>query len=238
MELRNFTYLALLLIAIAYPLLKSFEHRLQFYKKLKFIIPAIVLTAIPFLIWDVIFESHEIWSFSPNYTIGLTILGLPLEEWLFFLVIPYACFFIYETMIYFSGKVTFKYIRHITLVLAFLLFVVSLLTVDLTYTFVSFLLASILLFIIVYRKRIAFHLSNFFKGYLVSLIPFFIVNGILTKLPVVLYNNEENLSLRIYSIPVEDSVYLLSLLFINFSLYEIFRQYDRKRQTKTQGGDR
>ncbi|MBS3776636.1 MAG: lycopene cyclase domain-containing protein [Bacteroidales bacterium] len=238
MEYSNFTYLFLLLIAIAYPLAKSFESRIRFYTKLKYIIPAIIITAIPFLIWDIIFENHHIWSFSSDHTIGVNMLGLPLEEWLFFLIIPYACFFIYETVIYFAGRVTFRFIRQTTLFLAFFLFLAGLLTVHLSYTFVSFILASVILFIIANKKHIAVHLSNFFKGYLVSLIPFFIINGVLTKLPVVLYNNEENLSLRIYSIPVEDAVYLLSLLFINFSLYEIFKQYDRKRQAQAQNGNR
>lgn len=238
MEYSNFTYLFLLLITIAYPLAKSFESRLQMYKKLKYIIPAIIITAIAFLIWDIIFENHHIWSFSPAHTIGVNILGLPLEEWLFFFIIPYACFFIYETVIYFTGRVTFRYIRQVTIFLALFLFLAGLLTVHLSYTFVSFILASVILFMIANKKHIAVHLSNFFKGYLVSLIPFFIINGVLTKLPVVLYNNEENLSLRIYSIPVEDAVYLLSLLFINFSLYEIFKQYDRKRQAQAQDGNR
>jgi lycopene cyclase domain-containing protein len=238
MNISNFTYLLLLIITIAYPLAKSFEHRLRFYTKLKYILPAIIITAVPFLIWDVLFEKHNVWSFSHDHTIGLYILGLPIEEWLFFFVIPYACFFIYETMKYFAGRITFRYIRFITMGLAILLLVIGLLTVHLTYTFVSFVLAAIILFIIANRRSIAFHLSNFYKGYLVALFPFLLINGVLTKLPVVLYNNEENLSLRIYSIPVEDAVYLLSLLFINFSLYEIFRQYDRKRQAQAQNGNR
>jgi len=238
MEYTKFTYLLLLLVSVAYPLAKTYEPTLRFYKNLKYIIPAIIITAVPFLIWDVFFEKHNIWSFSHNHTIGFFILGLPIEEWLFFFIIPYACLFIYETMKYFTSRITFRYIRYITIGLATLLLIIGVLTVHLSYTFISFILASIILFIIANRKHIAAHLSNFFKGYLVSLVPFLIVNGVLTKLPVVLYNNEENLSLRIYSIPVEDSVYLLSLLFINFSLYEIFRQYDVKRQAQAQNENR
>ena len=228
----KFTYLALLLLTLVYPVWKSFDARINFYKKLKYILPAIIITAVPFIIWDVIFENNHIWTFSSEYTIGVTILGLPLEEWLFFLVIPYACIFIYETMIYFTGHITFRYIRQITFILAVFLLITGVFTLHLSYTSVSFLLAAIILFIIARKNYIAKHLSNFFKGYLVSLIPFFLVNGVLTKLPVVSYNNEENLSFRIYSIPIEDAVYLLSLLLINFSLYEIFRHYARKRQHK------
>ena len=229
MEIARFTYLFLLLFTIAYPLAKTWDKRLKFHKKLKHIIPSIIITAIPFLIWDVIFQKNQIWTFSHEHTLGLNILGLPIEEWLFFLIIPYACFFIYETMKYFTGKTTFKYIRGISISLALVLFVISLFSVHLNYTFISFVLASLILFILANRKQISHHLSNFFKGYLVSLVPFFLINGVLTKLPVVLYNNEENLSFRLFSIPVEDAIYLLSLLFINFSLYELLNQFQKKK---------
>jgi lycopene cyclase domain-containing protein len=225
MELKNFTYLGLLILTLAYPLYKSFEPKIQFYKKFKYILPSIIITAIPFLIWDVIFEHNNIWSFNPEYTIGFNILGLPIEEWMFFFIIPFACFFIYEVVKYFSKYSEIPYIRGLTIAIALFLFVASLFFVHLDYTFTTLLLGSLVLLIILSVKPIHAKLSSFFKGYVVSLIPFFLVNGVLTKMPVVLYNNSENLSLRIYTIPIEDMVYLLILLFINFTLYETFRLY-------------
>jgi lycopene cyclase domain-containing protein len=238
MEINNFTYLGLLLLSIAVPLIKSFEQKIQFYRKLKYIIPAIFITAVPFLIWDVIFEKHHIWQFNPDYTLGWRILGLPIEEWLFFFVIPYACFFIYEVVKYFTGKKDIPYIKIITLILSGLFLLIGILFSSLDYTFINFILAGILLVILMNIRLIVNRLSNFYKGYLVSLLPFFLVNGVLTKMPVVSYDNGENLSLRIYTIPIEDMVYLLSLLFINFAIYEIFRHYDSKKQFKIEGRDR
>jgi lycopene cyclase domain-containing protein len=93
--------------------------------------------------------------------------------------------------------------------------------------------AAIILFVIAFIKQIYLNLTSYFKGYIVSLLPFFLVNGVLTKMPVVSYNNSENLSVRIYTIPVEDMVYLLSLLFINFALYETIKYYaERKAQSQ------
>ncbi|MEZ4686865.1 MAG: lycopene cyclase domain-containing protein [Bacteroidia bacterium] len=51
-----------------------------------------------------------------------------------------------------------------------------------------------------------------------------LVNGVLTALPVVWYNDLENLNLsRLGSIPVEDPFYGMLLLLMNISLFEWFK---------------
>jgi hypothetical protein len=47
-----------------------------------------------------------------------------------------------------------------------------------------------------------------------------IVNGWLTHLPVVWYNNAENLGIRIYTVPLEDFIYLMGLLLPSVHLYQ------------------
>ena len=67
-------------------------------------------------------------------------------------------------------------------------------------------------------------MGKFYRFYLWHLIPFFIVNGILTGTgingEVVWYNNAENLGIRLGTIPVEDSLYSLSLMLMNISIFE------------------
>lgn len=69
-------------------------------------------------------------------------------------------------------------------------------------------------------------MNKFWITYLVLLLPFFIVNGILTGTgpdnPVVWYNNAENLQLRILTIPVEDFAYGMTLILWNIVLFEAF----------------
>ena len=57
-----------------------------------------------------------------------------------------------------------------------------------------------------------------------SLIPFFIINGILTSLPVVEYHPDHILNIRIFSIPVEDAGYFFLLLLMNTTIYENLRE--------------
>ncbi|HKL37597.1 MAG TPA: lycopene cyclase domain-containing protein [Bacteroidales bacterium] len=237
MEMTRFTYLLLLVLSLAYPLYKSFEPRIRFHTRFRYIFPALILTALPFWIWDIAFEQQGIWHFNPDYTLGVYLWGLPIEEWLFFIIVPFACFFIYEVMLYFTSKASIPYIKPITAGLAIFLLVVGVLSYDHTYTFINFVLASLVLLGMLFKPISPVQLSGFYKGYLMSLLPFFLVNGILTKIPVVSYNNQENLSLRIFSIPVEDMVYLLSLLFINFWIYESIKQYDQRKKAAVKSRD-
>ena len=61
---------------------------------------------------------------------------------------------------------------------------------------------------------------------MILLIPFFIVNGILTGSfiaeEVVWYNNSENLNIRIFTVPIEDIVYAFSLILSNLILIKTF----------------
>lgn len=60
--------------------------------------------------------------------------------------------------------------------------------------------------------------------YLVILPFFFASNGLLTgsllDAPIVWYNNEHNLRLRLTTIPIEDVFYGLLLILLNLALYE------------------
>ena len=66
--------------------------------------------------------------------------------------------------------------------------------------------------------------------YVVHLVPFLLVNGVLTYLPIVWYNNSYNLGRRIVSIPVEDTMYSMLMLLLTISVYEGLRQRKTAKQ--------
>ena len=68
-----------------------------------------------------------------------------------------------------------------------------------------------------------FDMVSFLVSYLIVLIPFLIVNGFLTAIPVVLYDDMENLGIRIYTIPFEDMFYGMLLVMMNVAGFERMR---------------
>lgn len=54
-----------------------------------------------FVAWGMAFVAAEIWGFDARYVCGTALGNLPIEQWLFFPVVNYACLFIYECLRYY-----------------------------------------------------------------------------------------------------------------------------------------
>lgn len=238
MTWENFTYLGLMLGSLSYPLANSWEKRIRYASKWKFLAPAIALTGVFFIAWDVFFTRIGVWSFAPEYVTGIWLVDLPIEEWLFFIIIPFCCVFIYECVDYFLGeKVWQSWAPYVFYALALGLGALAIYHHDKWYTSVK--LGSMALMIVIHIAWFGHrYLGRFLVAYLFTLIPFLLVNGTLTYLPVVSYNDAENLGIRIsdltgipfFNIPIEDTMYSMLLLMMNVSLYE----YGKSRaQAKT-----
>lgn len=84
-------------IAITLPLEPIFRTRV--YRRPLRLIQALLVTAIVFSIWDIIAIHFDLWTYSERYTVGFLLpFGLPLEELVFFLVIPICGVLTYEAV--------------------------------------------------------------------------------------------------------------------------------------------
>ncbi|TVZ60072.1 lycopene cyclase domain-containing protein [Flavobacteriaceae bacterium MAR_2010_105] len=222
----NYLYLMLNIGSFAIPFLFSFHPKLKFYAYWKGFIIATVLTMLIFIPWDIIFTINGIWGFNESYFLGNYLFSLPIEEWLFFICIPYACVFTHYALLQlFPGKeLDQRHVNTITHTIMAILVLLCFLYYDKWYTFINFLYALILLMVV--KTLWPALLKSYYLTFLVMLIPFFIVNGILTgsaiENEVVWYNNDENLNFRIFTIPVEDMVYAFTLILTNLSLTQYF----------------
>lgn len=229
-------YLIVLMISLAGPLALSFERNLRLYRRWKYLLPAIFITMLVFVVWDIIFTHMGIWYFNPIYNSGIYIFKLPLEEYLFFIIIPYACVFSFYALQFHFPKL--KMSGQVTKVLTFLIMALSVIAAskfsDFTYTFVAFLVLPVVLLLSYYvaREVVQYYLAV----YPILLIPFFIINGILTgtgiEQAVFDYHPQAILGIRIFSIPIEDVLYNFSLLLLPLTLTHIFEMKSNKSKSE------
>ena len=225
---KQFTYLLINILTCFFPIVLSFDKKVGFYKKWKFIYPGLLISGGLYLIWDYIFTVQNVWAFNPSYVLGFNIFSLPIEEILFFITVPFACIFIFECLlVYLNPKINPKISRVITYLLILASVILLVIYHDRLYSLINF---STLLVILVYTLvgPIKLDMGQFYLAYLVSLVPFYIVNGILTSIPIVAYANSENMDFRVGTIPFEDHFYSMSLILLNLIFYQYFKQRKSK----------
>jgi lycopene cyclase domain-containing protein len=205
----------------------SFDRNVHYYQKWKALMPAIAIVGGLFIVWDVFFTAQGVWGFNERYFAGWRVFHLPVEEWLFFLTVPFACVFIYECLnFYVKQDVLAKVEPILTPLMAAGFLLVGFLFWGHLYTSTTFLLTGgfVLYHWLFVEGR---YRSRFYLSYIVALIPFLIVNGVLTggytQEPVVIYNPEEYLGIRVTSVPLDDSVYGFLLIFGVVTLFERWR---------------
>lgn len=223
-----YTYLLINLFTILGPLALSFDKKVAFYKKIKYLIPGQIITALLFLIWDHWFTIWGVWGFNDAYITGIKFGALPLEEIMFFLTVPYACVFIYECLnIYFPSDPFKKIVPFLNLLIIAICIFLLINYYNKLYTAITALFTLFFMIQQVVIGKRSF-LGQFYRAYMVAIIPFLIVNGILTTLPVVWYNDTQNLGIRIYTIPADDLLYNFLLFIMNISFYEFFQRKFKK----------
>ena len=223
----KYTYLLINFFSFIIPFIYSFHRKIRFANHFRAFFVGNLITAFIFLIWDFVFTKIGVWGFSETYTTGMKIFELPLEEILFFFCIPFACVFTYYCLtLFYRVKWQKSFATFFVLFLSIILIIGAMLNTDRMYTFSTFLSTGILILMFRYYFQVDW-LDKFFSVFPVLLIPFFIVNGLLTgsglESPVVWYNDSENLGIRLFTIPVEDIVYAMELILLNVFFFERFR---------------
>lgn len=222
----KYLYLSINFFTILVPFIFSFHKKLNFHLNFGSFLKASVLVALPFIVWDAYFTSMGVWGFNDAYVSGIKILGLPLEEVLFFFCIPFSCVFTYHCLrIFFKMEWSKKMEQIIILTLVSFLFTVGFVCFNQLYTSVTFISLGIVLLLLKYYFHVQW-LPQLLSVYVILLIPFSIVNGILTGTgldePVVWYNENHIIGIRFLTIPFEDVFYGLELIILNVFFYTRF----------------
>jgi lycopene cyclase domain-containing protein len=183
-----------------------------------------------FIIWDILFTRLGVWGFNDRYILGVKKFGLPLEEYLFFLQIGFCCMFLYVSMNHILASLQKSWqetwFKKIFFAIAVLDLVAAIYYSSRLYT-LSALGLNALSILVILRHCNWFSWKKLGTGYFFSFIPFTLVNGILTggftPEPVVWYNNLHNIGIRLNTIPIEDSQYMMLMMIMSIFVFEWFQ---------------
>lgn len=218
------TYLIINILIIIVPLLLSFESKISFYKKIPSVLKSILIVSSAFILWDVIATERGDWSFNPEHLTGISFFGLPIEEILFFITVPYACIFIFETVNFYIKDQSIKINSYLIWVLILLSLIIALLSEEKNYTFTVMLFIAVSILLINYFNTAMKYSSNYWLTILISFFPFLVVNYFLTSIPVVTYNDAAFSTFRFITIPIEDFFYSFSMISMWILFYNYFER--------------
>lgn len=217
-------YFWILCFSIAGPFLMSFDSKVGYYRLFRKILLASLVVALPFLAWDMYFTHRGIWGFNADYLQGIFLYNLPLEECLFFFVVPFACLFIHEVqLVYFPVYKAPRLTRIFAWCISLSALLLFFFYMDRAYTATACVIAFLLTVYFFFIRKAGWY-PRFVLTYLFVLLPFLVVNGILTgavtQEPVVWYDPLHITGVRMGTIPLEDLYYNYDLLLPIIALLE------------------
>lgn len=210
-------YLLINILIIFVPLILSFEKKIAFYKKWKYLFLSLSVVSTGYIIWDIYATSQGDWAFNILHTMPYRIGGLPIEEILFFITVPYSAIFIYETLSLYIPDKRINYSPAVSYVATLLLILTAIMFNSQYYTFTVLLFSAGFLILAELKMKPLLRSRNYWLFVTFMYLPFFVVNYLLTSIPVVLYSSNAIWGIRITTIPLEDFFYSFSM--ISFWLY-------------------
>lgn len=224
----QYTYLAINFFTIVICFIFSFHPKIKFHRHFKAFLFASTIVAVFFIAWDVWFTAKGVWWFNDRYLIGYRLFGLPVEELLFFICIPFSCIFTYFCLDKFFRLDWKSSIEKIFVILSVAACIIlALIFREKIYPFVTFLTTAISLIILYFVLKVKWIGKASFI-YLILMPGFLAVNGILTGTgldsPIVNYNPQDFIGFRILTIPIEDTVYGYEMILWNLYFFQKFKK--------------
>jgi lycopene cyclase domain-containing protein len=97
--LDHFQYLLLMAACLLITLPLEFVLGARVYRRAVGLAFAIIPVVIIFSVWDIVGILGDHWSYSPRFTTGVTLIfGMPIEELVFFIVVPLCGLLTYEAV--------------------------------------------------------------------------------------------------------------------------------------------
>ncbi|MEV0841951.1 lycopene cyclase domain-containing protein [Actinocatenispora sera] len=91
-------YLAVLALCVAVTLPLEFVLGARVYRRPRLLLATLAPVVVAFGAWDLFGYHRGDWWYSIRQTLGVRLLGMPVEEWLFFLVVPVCALLTFEVL--------------------------------------------------------------------------------------------------------------------------------------------
>jgi len=236
----TYTYALILFLTVIICFIASFDRRILFNRHFGAFIKSAILVAVPFVAGDVWFTAKGVWWFNTDYTLGIVIAGLPVEEWLFFICIPFSCVFTYYCFDKFFRLDWLSGLNNLIVFFSVIVCsVIALLHYNKIYTLVTALATIITLGYLNFIAR-ADWIGKASLVFLILMLGFFPVNGVLTgtglETPIVNYNPADFLGIRMGTIPLEDAVYGYVQFLLVLYFFKLFKYRAMKAKIKAGPG--
>ena len=92
------SYLVLMAACVVVTLPLELVLKAGVYRRPRRWLAALVPVFVVFNLWDWVAIRRGHWTYSPRYTTGIRLIGLPLEELVFFLVVPTCALLTYQAV--------------------------------------------------------------------------------------------------------------------------------------------
>lgn len=217
-------YLIFNILILLGPLLLSFDKKVRYVSQWGKAMTVIILVLIPFVVWDSLVTGIH-WRFNSAYTLDIRIANLPVEEWLFFISVPFAVLFIWEIIEKRIGNPVSEKLKiipkYLTLAILPGILFIWLGKVYTGLTLISLGIAGLLEIVL---KVKVLSRKNSYPFFAIVIFLILIFNGYLTARPVVLYDPVYQLDFRIITIPIEDFGYGFALILLNIIIFEKLKE--------------
>ncbi|MGH8909370.1 MAG: lycopene cyclase domain-containing protein [Egibacteraceae bacterium] len=91
-------YLTALFLCLVVTLPLELVLHVGVYRQARRLLASLSCAGVAFVTWDLVGARLGHWGYNPAYVTGLEVVGLPIEEYLFFIVVPLCGILAYEAV--------------------------------------------------------------------------------------------------------------------------------------------
>ncbi len=219
----NYFYLLINLALLLLSFMLVLDKKANPMRSWKHMAPAVLVSGVVFSGAAFVFNQFKISFFNPEYTVGVNILQLPIEEIMFHFVLAFAGLNIYVVLnAHFPKNNLEKFSLSISNLLLGVLIAMLFFAHSKLYCVVTFSMLFVLLFYVEYVNKLRFT-YKFYRAYVVLLIPFCLLYMFVGGLPILTYAIDKTINLTLGPIPFESFFYLMSVLLTSVYLFEVLK---------------